>query len=141
MKMIKNKLNKFYRKSQAFSTEIIVVVVMLLVITLFVVAQQFNEKQITSNNLEIEKLKEKSNQESKLIVESLKKEKILNNENKVNIEKLSSIDKNKIKEELGITGDFAIVFEKDGKLVKINPESNQTCIGSNKIVVNGVPCK
>ena len=34
-----------------------------------------------------------------------------------------------------------IVFEKDGKLVKIDPENNLNGIGSGDIIVNDEPCK
>ncbi len=66
---------------------------------------------------------------------------IIDSGNNIELKDLQSLDINELKEELNIQGDVAFVFEKDGKLIKIDAENNVNCIGSSKIIVNGVPCK
>ena len=133
--MVIKKLNK---TGQSFSTDLVVVVVLVLFGTLFLVLSQINNVE---NGPSLEEKYEKASLDAKLVVDNLRNDNILDDENKVNVEKLLAINEEELKEELGITGDFAIVFEKEGKLVKIDPENNVNCIGSQNIIVNGVSCK
>ena len=71
----------------------------------------------------------------------MKESEIISKENQIDVDKLILMNEQEIKEELGIRNKFCIVFEKDGKLVKIDPEEDILGIGSNDIVVNGVNCK
>lgn len=124
-------------KSQAFSTDIVVVIIIILFGALFLVMNKINTLE-TENNFE--QVYGEASTDSKIIVDNLKKSEVLDEENKVDVSLLLSLDEQQIKEELGITNDFAIVFEKDGKLVQIDPENNINCIGSSNIIVNGQVC-
>ena len=126
------------KKAQSFSTDIVIVVVIILFGALFLVINKINDVE---NNENFEQVYQKASSNSKVIVENLKSKRVIDEENKVNIELLKSIDEQALKEELGITGDFAIAFEKEGKLVRIDTEENINCIGSSKIIVNGQNCK
>ena len=56
------------------------------------------------------------------------------------IENLGQMDCNEIKNILGVKNDFCIFLEDaSGNLVKI--DGINLCIGSNKIYINGHPCK
>ncbi len=125
------------KKSQSFSTDILVVVVIILFGILFLVMNKIN----TSQDVDLNQKYAEADTNSKAIFNNFKSNQILDDENKVNMEKILTLDKNKLREELGIKSDFAIVFEKDGKLVKIDPENNVNCIGSSNIIINGVSCK
>ena len=135
--MIKNKKMIKNNRSQAFSTDIVIVIVLILFGTLFLVINKINNLE-TDNNFE--EIYNEATVESNIIVDNFKKIEILDNENKVDANLLLSLNEDELKQELGITNDFAIVFEKDGKLIKIDPENNINCIGSNKIIVNGQSC-
>lgn len=129
----------FNKKSQSFSTDIIVVIVLILFGSLFFVTYQIN-----STNANVETIDDKfsaANSEANIVIENLKNKNIIDSENEVDVEKLLTINEQNLREELGLSKEFAIVFEKDGKLVKIDPENNINCIGSKNIVVNGVECK
>jgi len=124
------------KKVQSFSTDILVVVVIILFGFLFLVMNKINTEQSVDINVRYEQ----ADVDSKAIFDSFKSNEILDSENKVDVKKLMSMDQNQIKEDLGIRNDFAIVFEKDGKLVKIDPENNINCIGSSDIIINEVSC-
>ncbi len=128
------KLNK---KSQSFSTDIVVVIVIVLFGALFLIMNKINTVE---SGTSIEDLSKEAAVSSKLIVETLKTEDVIDSENKIDVNKLLQLNEDELKEELGIKDDFAIVFEKDGKLVKIDPENDINCIGSNNIIVNGQEC-
>lgn len=130
--MVNNK-----KKSQAFSTDIVIVVVIILFGALFLVMNKINTIENSSIS---EQVYSDATKDSNVIVDNLKKKNIIDSENKVNADLLLSLDEAELKEELGITGDFAIVFEKDGKLVQIDSQKNINCIGSKSIIVNGQSC-
>ena len=134
---MKKKINLFGGKfGQAVSADVLVVVVIVLFGSLFLVMNKINEEE--SQNLELRA--KAATVESKIIVEELKTQGIIDSENKVEVGELLVLDDVELKEKLGLKNDFAIVFEKDGKLVKIDPENDVTCIGSSAISVNGETC-
>ena len=57
------------------------------------------------------------------------------------VDKLLALEEGELRNELGIKNKFCIVFEKDGNLVKIDPENNLNGIGSEDLIVNDEPCK
>lgn len=129
--MVKNK------KAQNFSADILVVVIIVLFGVLFLVINQINKEE----KIDLEVISEQSTRDSKLIVDDLEQRGVLQTGGEVDIERLLQLNQNELRNELGIQGEFAIVFERDGKLVKIDPNNDINCIGSNKVIVNGVPCK
>ncbi|MCA9497163.1 MAG: hypothetical protein KC589_09535 [Nanoarchaeota archaeon] len=130
-------LNKL-KKGQSYSTDILVVVIIILFGALFLVMNKVND---TQEDINLNVKYEKASIESKMIVDHLKENQIMDSENKVDVDRLLAMDEVQLKEELGLENDFAIVFEKDGKLVKMDPESNVNCIGSSRIIVNGEACQ
>ena len=129
--------NKYNKTGQALSADILVVVVIVLFGTLFLVMNQIN----VVGNPNPDELANQGKVESKAIVDFLKTDDILAEDNNVDVERLLQVDQQSIRENLGVKSEFAIVFEKDGKLIKIDPENNVTCVGSSNIIVNGIPCK
>jgi hypothetical protein len=125
------------KKAQSFSADILVVIVIVLFGALFLVINKISEEQ---NEDLLEKARE-ANLESKEILDYFRVSGILDEDNNINIDQLISADLDSIKEELGIKNEFAIVFEKNGKLVKIDPASNLNCKGSSNIIVNGEACR
>lgn len=126
------------KKSQAFSTDIIIVVVIVLFAALFLVITQINNIESGTG---VEQRYEQASLQADLVVDKLKEQEILDPENNLDVEKLMTLDEEQLKQELNIKNDFAIVFEKDGKLVKVDPENDINCVGSNNIIVNGEVCK
>jgi len=124
------------KKTQQFSADIIIVVIIVLFGGLFLVLNKINEADKTN----LEDVYKQATTTSNLIVNDLKKKGVIDNQNNVEVDLLLALDEAKLKEELGIKGDFAIVFEKNGNLVKIDAENGVNCVGSSKIVVNGVAC-
>lgn len=133
--MVQNRV----KKGQSFSMDILVVVAIVLFGVIFLVATKLNDPEDQTRKLE--DLQEKASEQSRVIVDELKENEIIDTENNVEVESLLQVDVQELKEDLNIEGDFCIVFEKDGKLVKIDPENNVNGIGSDKIIVNDVPCK
>ena len=129
----KNKI----KKSQSFSADILIVTVLVLFGALFIVMNQLNEQR----EADLAVRAEEAEQQSRVLFDSFKESNIIDFENNLNIELLSSINQEELRNTLGIRNDFAIVFEREGKLIKIDPDNNVTCIGSSKIVVNDVPCR
>lgn len=125
-------------KTQSLSTDLIVVVVIILFGALFLVIYQIGNVE---EGPSLDDKYEEASLQSQLIVDSLKEDQILDAENQINVDRLLQLNDEEIKEKLNIDNDFAIVFEKDGKLVKIDPENDINCIGSDKIVINGVSCR
>ena len=130
--MVNKKNNN--KKSQSFSTDVIIVVVIILFGTLFLVINKINDVESKT----IEEVQEVASKDSDLIYDSLKKSEIIQSDGVIDGERLLSLDDQQLKEELGISNDFAITFEKEGKLVKIG---NKNCIGSTNIIVNGQICE
>lgn len=130
--------SKKIKKAQAFSTDILVVVVIVLFGAIFLVMNQINNAQDGSN---LKEKYEKASLEAELVVNDLKEKEILKENNEIDVDKLLVLDEAGLREELGISSKFCIVFEKDGKLVKIDPNSNVFGVGSSDIVVNGEPCQ
>lgn len=126
------------KKSQSFSTDIIIVVVIILFGTLFVIVSQINSIE---QGPALEEKYAKANLQSEMIVQNLRQKDIISNQNQVDVNRLLLLSEDQIREELNIDSDFAIVFEKGGRLVRIDPENNINCIGSQNIIINGVPCR
>ncbi len=125
------------KKAQAFSADILVVVVIVLFGALFLVLNKISEEQ--NEDLQ-EKVKLASTQ-STYIIDELKKKGIIDDDNNVDINLLMAEDLEQIRLDAGVSNEFAIVFEKEGNLVKIDPSNNVNCLGSDKIQVNGETCK
>lgn len=124
------------KKSQTFSADLLVVIVILLFGALFLVMNQINKV----DSKDVDALYAKAAEDSRVIVEELKTKQVLDGESNVEVDKLMAIDLDQLRQDLNIREDFCIVFEKDGKLVKIDPENNVNGVGSSNIVVNGMPC-
>ncbi len=125
------------KKGQTLSADILVVIVIILFGALFLVLNQINKE----NENTVDKISKEATVESKVIYDSLKKDNIIDENSNVNVDKLLALSHDEIKQQLNIKNDFAIVFEKEGNLVKVDSEKNINCIGSDKIIVNGVACK
>ncbi len=125
------------KKAQAFSADILVVVVIVLFGALFLVLNKISEEK--NEDLQ-EKVKLASTQ-STYIIDELKKKGIIDDDNNVDINLLMAEDLEQIRLDAGVSNEFAIVFEKEGNLVKIDPSNNVNCLGSDKIQVNGETCK
>lgn len=132
--MVRNK------KAQSLSLDVLIVVAILLFGIIFLIMNQTNNVNQSSDSKKFKKLEENAQKNSQIVLKELKSNYVINEENNVEVDNLLQVDVQKIKNDLDITGEFAIVFEKDGKLVKIDPTNNITCIGSDKIVVNGQNC-
>lgn len=128
------KFNKI-KQSQTMSTDLIVVMALLLFGVLFVVFNQIN----TQEERNFAQIQQENKVVSDSIFATLSSKKIVD-ENKVSLESLKQISEDQIREELGVTNDFAIAFERDGKLIYIDSEDNTSCIGSDKILINGLNC-
>lgn len=117
--------------------DVMIVIVILMVTVIFLVIQQ---TEVTKEN-NVDEIEEQASKDQQKIVDELKRRDVISAEREVDMGKLTSIDHQQLKRELGIKGDFAIAFEKDNNLVKINPEENITCVGTGKISVNGQDCQ
>lgn len=134
--MENNKLNK-NKLGQVFSTDIVVVVIIVLFGALFLVMNQINQ----TSDLTPEERYGIAQAESGLVVDNLKTTQIIKEDNSVDVDKLILLSEEEIRTELNLKNKFCIVFEKDGKLVKIDPNSKTYGKGSSDIIVNGEPCK
>ncbi|NQZ84521.1 MAG: hypothetical protein HRU03_02285 [Nanoarchaeales archaeon] len=134
-----NKINKLRENKfgQIFSTDIVVVIIVILFGAIFLVMNQINQKQ----NLSPEEIYQIAQTESSLVINNLKSTEIINSDNSINVDKLLLLSEEEIREELNLKNKFCIVFEKDGKLVKIDPNSKVYGKGSSDIIVNGEPCQ
>ena len=121
--------------SQNMSTDLIVVMALLLFGVLFIVFNQINSQEERN----FSQIEEQNKVISDSIYNSLLSKKIID-ENRVSLENLKQLSQNELRQELGITNDFAIAFEKDGKLIYIDSEDNISCIGSEKIKINNQNC-
>ncbi len=129
-------LKIFKKKGQTFSTDIIIVAVIVLMALIFIVVNGL----VDNESDESKKIIEESEHVTLLIMEELKNQNVIKHNNEVNVEGLMQVDINEIKESLNMKEEFCIVFEKDGKLIKIDADNEIHGIGSGKIVVNGKPC-
>lgn len=129
--MVKN------NKAQNFSADILVVIVILLFGVLFLVMNQVSNQ----DSKKLDNTVKVVSQETDLILDQLKASSIIDDKNNVNVGNLMLVDVDKIKEDANIKGEFCIVFEKDGNLVKIDSENKIHGVGSDKILVNNAPCK
>lgn len=130
-------VNKKNKKAQAFSADILVVIIIVLFGALFLVMNKINEEK----NQDIEERANQAVQESKIIVDELKATGIIDSENRISANELLTLNKDEIKSRLNIKNDFAIVFEKNGNLVKIDSQQDINCVGSSSITVNGQTCQ
>jgi hypothetical protein len=132
----KNKLNK-NKLGQIFSTDIVVVIIIVLFGAIFLVMNQINQ----TSELSPEERYTIAQAESSLVINNLKTNEIIKQDNTIDIDKLILLSEEEIRKELNLKNKFCIVFEKDGKLVKIDPNSKTYGKGSSDIIVNGEPCK
>lgn len=130
--MVKNKKN-----GQTFSIDIIIVIIIILFGVLFLVINQINTQRGDDLNI----IRQEALIQSDLLFSNLKKDGIIGSSNEVNLELLLQLDQEELRNQLGLGAEFAIVFERDGKLIKIDPDNNVTCVGSSNIIVNGLPCR
>jgi hypothetical protein len=125
------------RTSQSLSTDLIVVMAVVLLSVIFVVFNQIN----TQEERNFEEVRAESQTASNLIFSYLSNEGVVEENKAINVEKLKQIDPEQIRRDLNIEGDFAIAFERDGELVYIDSQTNFSCIGSNKIIINNENCR
>ena len=124
-------------KSQSLSADIVIVVIIILFAGLFLVINQVNEEE----GKELDVIYQEAQVQSGAIYDSFKRKSIIGQENEIDANRLLSLDYESLRQELNLKHDFAIVFEKNGTLVKIDAENNINCVGSDKIIVNGQPCR
>lgn len=134
--MESKKLNK-NKLGQVFSTDIVVVIIIVLFGAIFLVLNQINQ----TTDISPEERFDNAQTQSEILIGSLEKDEIIKSDNSIDVNKLLTLNEQELREELNIKNDFCIVFEKDGKLVKIDPNSKTYGIGSENIIVNGEPCK
>ncbi|MFP4401704.1 MAG: hypothetical protein ACLFPL_00590 [Candidatus Nanoarchaeia archaeon] len=125
------------KKSQGLSADLIVVVSILLLSVLFVVFNQIN----TQEERNFEEVRAQSQTASNLIFSYLSTQGIVGENNAINVEELKQINVEEIRRSLDIDGDFAIAFERDGELIYIDSQTNFSCIGSDKIIINNENCR
>ena len=125
------------KKGQSFSTDVLVVVVIVLFGALFLVMSTINDLE---DGPSVEEKYAIAAFDADLVKGSLEEQGIIDSESRVDVDKLLTVDEQTLREELGIKNKFCIVFEKDGKLVKIDPNNDINGIGSEDIIVNDVPC-
>lgn len=131
---MKNKNNN--KKSQAISVDLVIVMALVLFGALFLVFTKINDQEDEN----FEEVVKKSEVISDAVFVSLQEEGIIEENNAINVERLSQLDEEELRTELGITQDFAIAFEKDGKLIYIDSVQNLSCLGTDKIIINGNNC-
>jgi hypothetical protein len=128
------------KKGQIISLDLIMVVTLVLFVVLFIVIYQISD--FNNENKDIKKMEKKAREDSNLIINELKNNNIINNNDEVEISKLSNIDIETLKNDLGLKSDVAIYFEKDGKLVQIDPNLDINCLGNiENFKINGQTCK
>ncbi len=125
------------KKAQSLSADILIVVVILLFGVLFLVMNKISSVE----NEDVNQKFTQAETETRIVYETLLSNGIINSDKTVNTEVLLSLNHDEIKSQLGMENDFAIVFEKDGKLIKIDAENDINCIGSEKILVNDKNCR
>ena len=125
------------KKSQVMSTDVLVVVVIVLFGALFLVLNQIKDVQEDT----LDEKYAAASLDAQVILNDLKDRDIVSSSNVIDVDKLLTLSEEEIRSELGIKNKFCIVFEKDGKLVKIDPQNNLNGIGSKEIIVNDEPCK
>lgn len=131
------KYNKLkFKSAQAISIDVVVVVALLLFGVLFLVFNQIN----TQENENFEEIIKQSEMVSDSVFASLESQGIIEKDKAIDVEKLIQMDELELRNELGVVEDFAIAFEKDGKLIYIDSTSNLSCLGTDKIIVNGHNC-
>jgi hypothetical protein len=131
-----NKLNK-NKLGQIFSTDIVVVIIIVLFGAILLVMNQISQ----TSQLSPEERYAIAQSESSLVINNLKTNKIIKEDSSIDVDKLILLSEEEIREELNLKNKFCIVFEKNGKLVKIDPNSKTYGKGSSDIIVNGEPCK
>ena len=125
------------KKSQVVSTDVIVVVIIVLFGALFLVLSQIKGV----SDVTVEEKYEAASLEANVIMNNLKSKNIVSEDNVIDVDRLLTLNGDELKNELGIKNKFCIVIEKDGKLVKIDPEKNLHGLGSEEIIVNDEPCQ
>ena len=130
------KTTKHMKQAQSFSADLIVVVVIVLFGALFLVINQLGTSSDQSDTTS--QAYEEVSSQAQLIYDDMKSERIISAKNEIQQDRYLSIDHEKIRQELNIKGDFAVAFERDGKLVKVG---GVNCIGSDNFKVNGETCQ
>ena len=130
------KTNNFQKKSQAVSIDLVIVMALVLFGALFLVFTKINDQKDEN----FEDIVKRSEQVSDSVFNSLQEEGIIADNNAINVERLVQLDEEELRNQLGVDADFAIAFEKDGKLIYIDSAQNLSCLGSDKIIVNGNNC-
>ena len=126
------------KKAQSFSVDIVIVIVVVLFGALLLVLSQISEVEKEPT---IEERQDTASLDSQIIFENLKERGIVqHSDNSVDIQELLTINDENMREELGISGKFCIVLEREGKLVRIDPHSPVHGVGSEDIIVNEEPC-
>jgi hypothetical protein len=115
----------------------LIVIVIVLFGALFLVLNQIKDVQ----NDTLDEKYEAASLDAQIILNDLKNKNIVSDNNVVDVDRLLALEEDEIRTKLGIKNKFCIVFEKDGNLVKIDPENNLNGIGSGDIIVNDEPCK
>ena len=124
------------KTAQTLSTDLIIVVAFVLLASLFVVFNQINIQQERN----FEDIRQESKTVSDSVYNALLTSNIIGRNNDIDLVQLRQINEDEIRQQLNINRDFAIAFEKDGRLIYIDPEEGISCIGSNKIVINDRNC-
>ena len=136
--MKKNQKLILNKKSQAFSVDIVIVMLVVLFGVLILVMSQIGEIEKEPTLAE---RYETVSIEAQQIFDHLKENDIVkDSDDSVDVQELMLINEEEIRNELGISGKFCIVFSKNGDLVKIDSESSVNGVGSGDIKVRGEPC-
>ena len=125
------------RKSQILSTDVIIVIIVVLIGLVTFLIYEIDSTKEKELKVTFDEELETSSQK---IWEDLLSKGIIVDQN-VDVSKMNEINIDQIKQDLSITDDFIIYFEKDEKLVDINPNPGSTCYGDFIAEVNGVYCE
>ncbi len=126
------------KKAQTFSVDIVIVIVIVLFGALLLVLGQISEVEKEPT---LEERYDTASLDAQIIFENLKERGIVQrSDNSVDTQELLTINDESMREELGISGKFCIVLERNGKLVRIDPQSSVNGVGSEDIIINGEPC-
>ena len=136
--MIKKNIRKMKKNkaAQILSTDLIIVIAFVLLASLFLVFNQINMQQERN----FEDIRQESKTVSDSVYNVLLTSNIIGANNDIDLVQLRQINEEEIREQLNINRDFAIAFEKDGRLIYIDADEGISCIGSNKILINERNC-
>jgi hypothetical protein len=116
------------KKGQIFSMEILLVVILLMTTVILIVISQIDTVQQSGD---LDARLEANDKEADNIYRYIEENDLLEyDQNNPSLLKLTTIDVNTLKAEAGVRNDFVIYLEKDGKLVKIDPQNNIDLVGN-----------